>query len=116
MNEIARRDVTPLLARFAETAAEERRWMNQVARADHHYRLEGVSCHTLQRWAVPRLQRWLRSQLALDGYPPSRAEVERALTVIRGEATACELAGGRRLSRRKQHLALTTPNSTTLAS
>ncbi len=114
MNEIARRDVTPLLARFAHTAAEERLWMNQAARADHHYRLEGISCHTLQRWAGPRLQRWLRRELARDGYPPSRAEVERAMSVIRGEVTACELSGGRRLSRRKQHLALTTPNSTTL--
>ncbi len=116
MNEIARRDVTPLLARFAETAAEESRWMNQAARADDHYRLEGISCHSLQRWAPPRLQRWLRRQLALDGYPPSRAEVERAMSVIRGEVTACELSGGRRLSRRKQHLALTTADGTTLAS
>ena len=116
MNDIARRDVTPLVARFAETAAEESRWMNQAARADDHYRLEGISCHSLQRWAPPRLQRWLRRQLALDGYPPSRAEVERAMSVIRGEVTACELSGGRRLSRRKQHLALTTADGTTLAS
>jgi len=42
-----------------------------------------------------------------DGsHPPSADEVERAIDVVVGEVVATELSGGRRLSRRDQHLSL----------
>jgi hypothetical protein len=42
-----------------------------------------------------------------DGtHPPSADEVERAIAVVDGDVVATELSGGRRLSRRDQHLTL----------
>jgi tRNA(Ile)-lysidine synthase len=108
LNDVAGRDVVPLLARAAGVLAADRRWLDALADGPD---LAGADCRELSEWPEARLRRWLRARLvapdAGDGaHPPSAAEVERALGVVRGEATATELAGGRRLSRSGQRLVL----------
>lgn len=106
-NDIAGRDVVPIIARQASLVYDERRWLDELAALDGR-RLDEVDCRELRDWPRARLRRWLRARLR-DGdeeHPPSAAEVERAIRVVQGDATAVELAGGRRLSRRHQFLRL----------
>ncbi len=111
MNEVAERDVVPLLARQARVLHEDRRWLDELSRADVAVRLDGADCRDLITWPSARLTRWLRVQLVTltpegETYPPSADEIGRALSVVRGEVVACELSGGRRLSRSGQRLTL----------
>lgn len=53
--------------------------------------------------ATAALRRWLRDE---HGHPPSAAELQRVMAVVRHQAEACELTGGRRLSRRRGRLAV----------
>lgn len=111
MNDVAERDVVPLLARQARVLHADRAWLDELALADAHVKLSGVDCRELTTWPVARLTRWLRVRLATatpegETYPPSADEVARALCVVRGEVVACELSGARRLSRSAQRLTL----------
>ena len=111
MNDIAQRDVVPLLARQARVLHEDRGWLDDLSRADLTLSLEDVDCRELRDWPAARLTRWLRVRLARttaenETYAPSADEVARSLAVVRGEVVACELTGGRRLSRRAQRLTL----------
>lgn len=111
MNDIADRDVVPLLARQARVLDEDRRWLDELAHADLGVSLVAADCRELRQWAPARLSRWLRVRLARttpegETYAPSADEIARALAVVRGDVVACELGGGRRLSRRVQHLTL----------
>ncbi len=102
---IADRDVVPIIARQAELVYDERRWLDELAFDERG--LDEVDCRELRAWPRARLRRWLRARLRDDeDHPPSAAEVERAIAVVVGDATAAELAGGRRLSRRHQFLRL----------
>ena len=111
MNDVAERDVVPLLARQARVVHEDRSWLDELSRADVLVGLEDADCRELSEWANARLTRWLRVRLSTrtvddETYPPSSDEVARALAVVRGEVVACELSGGRRLARRDQRLTL----------
>ena len=111
MDDIAQRDVVPLVARQAHLVAEERAWLDELSREDLRRGLGEVDCRELREWPSARLRRWLRARLSTrtvhdEVYPPSANEVARALAVVRGEVVACELSGGRRLSRRAQRLTL----------
>lgn len=111
MNEVAERDVVPLLARQARVLHEDRRWLDELSRADVAVNLDGADCRDLIQWPRARLTRWLRVHLVTltpegETYPPSADEIARALCVVRGEVVACELSGGRRLSRSGQRLTL----------
>jgi tRNA(Ile)-lysidine synthase len=111
MNDVAERDVVPLLARQARVLFEDRSWLDELARVDLDLALSDAHCRELVTWPRARLTRWLRVRLATrtehdETYPPSADEVTRALSVVRGEVVACELSGGRRLSRRAQRLTL----------
>ncbi len=111
MNDVAARDVVPLLARQARVIFDDLRWLDDLTRADRALDLTAADCRDLVTWPVARLTRWLRVHLSTrtaDGetYPPSAHEVARALSVVRGEVVACELSGARRLSRRGQRLTL----------
>ena len=118
LNEVAERDVVPVLARQAEVLFEDRQWLSELLSDDLARGIEEVDCRELRDWPRARLVRWLRAKLARhddlgESHPPSSAEVERVLRVISGEVVAVELEGGRRLSRRSQRLALE-GDSTTL--
>ena len=111
MNDIAERDVVPLLARQATLMFDERVWLDVLTSADGAITLEEADCRSVRAWPLARQRRWIREQLRSvdvgDGtHPPSADEVERALEVIAGTCVATELSGGRRLSRRDQHLTL----------
>jgi tRNA(Ile)-lysidine synthase len=118
MCEVAERDVVPILARQATVLFEERAWLEALSENDVALELDEVDCRELGRWPRARLRRWLRVKLFVldevnERHPPSAAEVERAMSVVLGAAVATELSGGRRLSRRDQHLSLE-DDSTTL--
>jgi tRNA(Ile)-lysidine synthase len=111
MNDVAERDVVPVLARQAKLMHDERVWLDLLARGDDAMTLEEADCRIVRAWPVARQRRWLREQLRSadegDGaHPPSADEVERALAVIAGTVVATEVSRGRRLSRRDQHLTL----------
>ncbi len=111
LNDVADRDVVPILARQAVLLHDERTWLDELALDDRAVSLEEADCRVLRTWPRARLRRWLRVQLRVadagDGtHPPSADEVERAIVVVDGDVVATELSGGRRLSRRDQHLTL----------
>jgi tRNA(Ile)-lysidine synthase len=111
LDDVAGRDVVPVLARQAALLFDERTWLDELAMDDHAVTLEDADCRVLRTWPRARLRRWLRSHLRAadqgDGsHPPSADEVERAIAVVNGDVVAMELSGGRRLSRREQHLTL----------
>jgi tRNA(Ile)-lysidine synthase len=111
LDDIAGRDVVPILARQAALLYDERTWLDELAVDDRAVTLGDADCRELRTWPRARLRRWLRAQLRSadegDGsHPPSADEVERAIEVVRGEVVATELSGGRRLARRDQHLSL----------
>jgi tRNA(Ile)-lysidine synthase len=112
MREVAQRDVVPVIFRQGVLMAEEEAWLNEITAQDQSLGISDVDCRELKTWPLARQRRWLRSVLSqndnpLDTHPPSSDEVDRALAVVRGEVTACELSGGRRLSRTDQRLKLT---------
>jgi tRNA(Ile)-lysidine synthase len=109
MCDLAGRDVVPLLARQAVLMHDERVWLDLLAVDD--VALADADCRVLREWPRARLRRWLRAQLRGDDlgdgrHPPSADEVQRAVDVVRGDAVATQLSGGRRLSRTGQHLTL----------
>ena len=118
MNDVAGRDVVPLLARQARVLHSEREWLDNLADADAHLSLGDVDCGELREWPRARLRRWLRARLVCadalgERHPPSAAEVDRAVRVVVGDAVAAQLSGGRRLARRARRLRLE-GDSTTL--
>jgi len=110
LDDIAQRDVVPLLARQARVVHDERTWLDSLVAPDLARGLAEVDCRELVSWPCARLRRWLRAKLSRDDvdgvHPPSSDEVERAVQVIRGDVVATELSGGRRLSRSGQRLTL----------
>jgi tRNA(Ile)-lysidine synthase len=111
LNDVAGRDVVPILARQAGLLFDERTWLDELAEDDDAVTLADADCRELRTWPRARLRRWLRARLRSsdegDGsHPPSADEVERALAVVDGDVVAMQLSGGRRLSRRGQHLTL----------
>ncbi len=111
LNEVSRRDVVPLLVRSAEQLALDRAYLEEVGRQDVERGLGEVDCRELATWAPARRQWWLRFHLRHrddlgEVHPPSRADVLRAESVVLGEVPACEMSGGRRLTRSSQRLSL----------
>lgn len=96
MAEISGRDPIPLLNRTAHHARTMVDDLDALA-GD----LDPTDSRNLQKQptslTVAALRRWLRDEL---GHPPSTAELDRVLGVVRHEAGACELSGGRRVARR----------------
>ena len=98
--DIAGRDVVPLLARAARTAAPEADLLDELAAG-----IDPTSADEL-RSAPPALARravraWLRTS-----HPPDAATVERVLEVARRTHRATEVGGGRRVVRSADRLRL----------
>ncbi|MEM8922409.1 MAG: tRNA lysidine(34) synthetase TilS [Actinomycetota bacterium] len=93
--DVAGRDPVPLLTRTADHARELAGVVEALADG-----LDPTDTRALAAAPLPlsaaALRRWLRDG---DGHPPSSAELDRVMAVVRHEATACELTGGRRVSR-----------------
>jgi tRNA(Ile)-lysidine synthase len=99
--DVAGRDVVPVLARQADLLSADAELLDDLAAP-----LDPTDTRVLRGAPLPlarrAIRRWLRSPAAFadhEAHPPSAAEVARVLGVVRGEAAACELAGGRRVRR-----------------
>lgn len=103
---VADRDPVPLLARTAARARELTDDVTALAAAVDPTDTRAAATHppSVHRQA---LRQWLVDDL---GHPPSTAELERVLAVVRHEVVACELSGGRRVARTDGILRLESPD------
>lgn len=100
LEDVASRDVVPILARAAGFARDEAKLLDRLAEAvdvTDAGQLRSVD-RALARRAV---RRWLRTE-----HPPDAATVERVLDVAEGNIRATEVGGGRRVSRTAGRLRL----------
>jgi tRNA(Ile)-lysidine synthase len=107
LGDIAARDVVPVLARQADLARADAALLDELAAEldPTDARALVAAPPALARRAV---RRWLRASGpgGHERHPPDAAAVERVLSVARGEAVACELAGGWRVARTAGRLRL----------
>ena len=64
LNDVAERDVVPLLARQAEVLFDDREWLGELLKDDLARNIDDVDCRELRDWPRARLRRWLRTKLA----------------------------------------------------
>jgi tRNA(Ile)-lysidine synthase len=100
--EISQRDPVPLLYRTAGHARALVDDIDALAAAVDPTDTRALQDHPLSV-AAAALRRWLRDDL---GHPPSSADIDRVLAVVRHESSATEVSGGRRVVRRQGRLAL----------
>jgi tRNA(Ile)-lysidine synthase len=109
LDDVAERDVVPLLCRFADLARADAGLLDDLAAG-----LDATDARALAAAPIPlarrAVRRWLRT-LHADGHPPDAAAVDRVLAVAAGSATGTELAGGIRVRRRGQRLRADGPGS-----
>lgn len=102
LDEVAERDLVPVLARQADLLAEVVAHLDREADG-----IDPTDADTLAALppAVARVvvRRWLRP-CSPEHHPPSAAAVDRVLTVARGDAVAAELGGGWRVARTARRL------------
>ena len=103
LDEVAGRDVAPLLARAAALAAADVALLEEWASA-----LDPLDAAALAAAPEPLARRAIRAWLvaARPPYPPSAATVDRVLAVARGETVATEVSGGGRVARTSGRLRL----------
>jgi tRNA(Ile)-lysidine synthase len=106
--EVAGRDPVPILCRQADLLGEDAAWLAAQAAGIDPTDAAALTAAppVLARRAV---RRWLREGADEEHHPPSAAEVARVLTVARGDAVGCELAGGRRIRRHHGRLTIEPP-------
>jgi tRNA(Ile)-lysidine synthase len=96
--DVAGRDPVPLLARTASLLSEDADFLDLLASA-----LDPTDARALAHSPPPLAKRalrlWLRQGEGPERHPPSFQELQKVWAVVTGETIACELAGGRRLSR-----------------
>jgi tRNA(Ile)-lysidine synthase len=100
MNELAGRDLVPVLVRQAGLFRDEADLLDQLAAS-----VDPTDAKAVAAAPLPLARRALRQWLATD-HPPDAATVERVLRVARGQASGCDLGGGRRVERSRQRLRL----------
>jgi tRNA(Ile)-lysidine synthase len=97
LDDVARRDVAPLLARNAELAADALDALDATTSqvdATDTLALRALP-RPLARWAV---RRWLTAQTG-SGYAPDAGAIDRVLAVVDGTVRAAEISGGWRVAR-----------------
>lgn len=104
LDELAGRDLVPVLGRQADLAADVADHLRAEAAS-----LDVTEARTLRAApeAVARVavREWLRAD-HVERHPPDAATVERVLAVARGEATATDVGRGRRVERSHGRLRL----------
>ena len=103
LNEIAERDVVPILARQASLLRDEADALDVLASA-----LDPTDAVALAAAPAALARRAVRTWLT-EVHPPDAATVERVLRVARNEAKATDVGGGRRVARTKNVLRLVGP-------
>jgi tRNA(Ile)-lysidine synthase len=105
MADISGRDPVPVLVRQAEVLGAEAALLDDLAA-----KLDPTDARSAATSPEPLVRRairiWLRAGES-EQHPPSAAEVDRVLAVVRGQATACELSGGRTVRRSGGRLTIT---------
>jgi tRNA(Ile)-lysidine synthase len=107
LDDIAERDVAPILARQADLARDDVALLDELSAA-----LDPCDARALATAPAPLARRAVRRWLRTGGpggdelHPPDGASVDRVLAVARGEAVACELPGGWRVARSRGRLRL----------
>ena len=103
LDDIAARDVVPVLVRQAAILGDEASLLDELAANldPTDARVLAAAPPVLARRAI---RRWLRSGPEL--HPPDAATVDRVLAVARGEVVACEVGGGRTVRRSQGRLSL----------
>ncbi len=101
LDDLAGRDVTPVLARQAALIADEAELLDELAGS-----LDPSDARALAAAPPALARRAVRRWLGGDGHPPDAATVQRVLDVAHGRAVACEIGGGRRVRRSHQRLVL----------
>jgi tRNA(Ile)-lysidine synthase len=101
LDALAARDVAAVLARQAGLLADDAHLLDELAGS-----LDATDARQLAAAPVALTRRALRRWLQ-DPYPPDAASLERVLAVVRGEAVACQLVGGRRVERSGGRLRVT---------
>ena len=101
--EVAGRDPVPLICRTAALLGEDADLLAALSEG-----LEPTDTAALRSAPKPLAKRALRAWLAEgqgdERHPPSAADVDRAWAVVTGEVVACEITGGRRVSRHRGRL------------
>jgi tRNA(Ile)-lysidine synthase len=100
LDDVAQRDVAAVLARQADLLREEAELLDALAEA-----IDPADARALAAAPAPLARRAVRMWLR-QGHPPPASAVERVLAVARGEATATDVGGGRRVARTGQRLRL----------
>ena len=93
MNDVAQRDVVPLLARAAKLAATDRDLLDCLAQE-----VDATDAASLASAPTPLARRAIRSWLRGE-HPPDSASVDRVLQVAFGNAIGTEVSGGRSVRR-----------------
>lgn len=101
LNDIAGRDVAPVMARQAALLRDEAALLDELAEA-----IDPTDAKALAAAPVALARRAVRRLLA-DEHPPDAAAVERVLAVARGEAVGCEVEPGLRVRRSGGRLSVT---------
>jgi tRNA(Ile)-lysidine synthase len=107
LDDVAGRDVVPLLCRLAELAADDAEAIRaQAAPIDP---TDVVALRAVPRSvAAAALRSWWLERTGVE-HPPDRAATDRALDVVAGRSVSCDLTHGWRLSRTAGRLRLDAP-------
>ncbi len=105
LDEIAERDVVPVLARQADLLRDDADLLDELAAA-----IDVTDARALSAAPRPLARRAVRRWLAGD-HPPDAATVERVLAVAGGSSKACDAGLGRRVERHAMRLRLVGPPS-----
>jgi tRNA(Ile)-lysidine synthase len=93
LDDVAERDVAPLLARTASLLEDDDALLDELAAV-----IDPADAKALAAAPLPLARRAVRLWLT-DTYPPDLATVERVLAVARGDARATDAGAGRRVRR-----------------
>ena len=107
--DVAGRDPVPLLSRSAGLLGQDADFLELLSGA-----LDPTDARALSGAPPPLAKRalrsWLRAGEGPERHPPSSRELERVWAVVTGRSLACELAGGRRVSRSNGRLRIEGPD------
>jgi tRNA(Ile)-lysidine synthase len=103
LNEVAGRDLVPILSRQAGLLADEADALDELSST-----IDPTDARQLASAPVALARRAVRHWLSTT-HPPDAATVERVLAVARGDAVACEIPGGARVSRSHQKMSISHP-------